>query len=266
MKKFFYITGFIVLAGCGSTVDISEPIPGAYFMKEQIIKDGDERTSYKDLRQLKIYSGSHFMFTQINPRDSSVSFGVGRYELHGDTLKEYNIYASTDSSFDDSPKTYSLLIEVTPEAYNQRAGYNQTIKDFPIGGNKMTLVEYYNKATDTLKSPLDGVWRELNSYMVVDGDTLPNERTQYKAFFRGHFMFGNTVQTGADGYFTGMGYGTFKSTGDGEIEETDLHSSYPFIAGNTFKVSFKMDGADRFTQTVQNADGSIGVENYERVK
>lgn len=269
MKKnlcFALIAAAIQLASCNSKTDISGEMPGAYFMTEQIIRNADDKTSYKDLKQLKIYTGTHFMFTQINPRDSSVSFGVGSYTMHGDTLREQSQYASRDATFDKEPKTYNLLIEVTPESYNQAAGYSQRINDFMIHDKPFTLVEYYAKGKDTVVSPLDGVWKEIRSYAVVAGDTLTSERVQYKAFYRGYFMFGNTVKTGTDSTFTGMGYGTFKIKSDSEIEETDLHSSYPFVAGNTFTVRFEKPDDDHFTQTITHDDGSISVEYYERLK
>lgn len=235
-------------------------------MIQQDITQGDKTTTYKDLKQLKIYTGTHFMYTQINPGDSTVSFGVGSYTTDKDTLREHSIYSSHDSTFENQPRDYNLVIKITPEAYNQAAGYNQTIKDFMIDGKKSTLLEIYSRVKDTLTSPLDGVWKEVKSFMVVDNDTLPNDRTQYKAYFRGYFMFGNTVRIGPSKTTSGMGYGTYKLINDKEIEETDLNSSYPFVAGNTFTVSIDMPDSDHYSQTIKNADGSIGVEYYERLK
>ena len=53
---------------------------------------------------------------------------------------------------------------------------------------------------------------------------------------------------------------------DTQIKETDLNSTYLIIAGNSFDVAIEMDGTDKYKQTLTNADGSIGVEYYERLK
>lgn len=260
MKLFTTLITVIIIAGCGHSVDLSEKIPGAYSINEQLIQQGDKKISYKDLKQLKIYTDSHFMFTQINPRDSGVSFGVGSYTTDGDTLREHSIYSSVDSTFSDQPRDYNLFIKLTPE------GYNQIISNFMIDSIPSTLIEYYNKVTDTSSAPFDGVWKETRSFIVSGNDTLANDRTQYKAFYNGYFMFGNTVKTGSASTFTGMGYGTFKLLDGNEFEETDLNSSYPVIAGNTFSVTYEMPDKDHFNQTFKNADGTLGVEYYERVK
>lgn len=249
-----------VMAGCKQSVDLSKEIPGTYSMQDQIIQQGEKSTTLTDLKQLKMYTNNHFMYTQVNPSDSVASFGVGTYTVNGDSLIEHRFYTSSGSTFNDKPTDFSLAITKT------QLGYDQVIHDIQIDSVSSTLTEHYLSVKDTTTSPLDGVWKEIKSYMIVGKDTLPNVRTQYKAFYRGYFMFGNTVQIGNNQTKAGIGYGTFKKTGDGEMEETDLNSSYPFIAGNTFKVTYTMSDNDHFMQTVQNADGSLGVEFYERLK
>ena len=261
MKNLLTAGCFIfIMAGCSQSIDLSKEIPGAYSMTEQIIQQGDQLTHYKDLKQLKIYTDNHFMFTQINPKDSSAEFGIGSYSTSGDSLTEHSMYSSNDTSFTDQPKDYNLDIDITPE------GYNQIIKGIVIDGQQSKLTEYYNKVKDSSTSPMDGVWKETKSYVINGTDTAYNDRTQYKAFYNGYFMFGNTVMIGPGKTSTGMGYGIFKMISDNHFQETDLNSSYPVIAGNTFEIDLEMNGKDHFKQIVKNADGSLGVEFYERVK
>lgn len=251
-----------LMAGCTQSVDLSKLMPGTYSLTEMTVDQDGKSNTYNDSRMLKIYTDSHFMFTNFNSRDSSASFGVGTYNTNasGDSVIEHNIYRSAFSTILDGPKDYQLSVKTTPE------GYKQMINDIMIGDVSSKLTEFYSRVKDTTTHPLDGVWKETKSYMVVDGDTLDNDRVQYKAFYKGYFMFGNTVREGADKTTTGLGYGTFKSISDGEIEETDLVSSYSVIAGNTFNVKYEMPDNDHFVQTIVNADNSIGVEYYERLK
>lgn len=261
MKKLAsLLCAVFILTGCKQSIDLSKEIPGTYSMQDQIIQQGEKTMSLQDLRQLKIYTETHFMYTQINPRDSVASFGVGSYSIRNDSLIEHRFYESSGKTFSETPVDFSLFITKT------QLGYNQVINNISIDGVSSKLTEHYRSVKDTATAPLDGVWKETRSFMIVGQDTLPNLRTQYKAFYRGYFMFGNTVQTGSDQTDAGIGYGTFKKTGDGEIEETDLNSSYPFIAGNTFKIIYQMPDSDHFVQTIQNADGTVGVEYYQRLK
>lgn len=252
----------VIIAGCAQSVDLSKLMPGTYSLTEMNVEQDGKSNAYNDSRMMKIYTDDHFMFTMFNPKDSTVSFGVGTYSANagGDSIIEHNIYRSAFSSILDGPKDYHLNVMTTPQ------GYKQIVGGINIGDVPSVLTEFYSRVKDTTSHPLDGVWKETRSYMVVDGDTLPNDRVQYKAFYKGYFMFGNTFQSGPDETNSGMGYGTFKKVGDNEIEEMDLVSSYPVIMGNTFRVKYEMPDNDHFVQTITNADGSIGVEYYERLK
>ena len=261
MKNSILIAGIIMMTfGCRQQVDLSSEIPGTYSMVSQEVQQGTKTNTYKDLRQLKIYTPTHYMYTQMNPSDSSSAFAVGRYQTSKDTLTENMIYSASDSTFNDQPASYRLSIKITPE------GYNQVIKDFLIEGKNSKLTEYYNKVKDTANSPLDGVWKEVHSYTLNGTDTTWNKRTQYKSYYDGYFMFGNSALDSSGRRTTNMGYGTFVKVSDKQIKETDLNSSYPFVAGNTFTVDFEMPDKDHYIQTLTNQDGTISVESYERVK
>jgi len=101
---------------------------------------------------------------------------------------------------------------------------------------------------------------------VKGNDTAWYKRTQYKAFYAGYFMYGQTQKDSTNKNFTGIGFGTFEMDGDNKIKEVDLNSTYSIAVGQSFAIGIEMKGADNYTQTIENPDGSKSVENYERVK
>lgn len=258
MKKIIIWFLITTLFGCGNTSD-SPDMPGTYLMVSQIINDGAKDTKLTELKQLKIYTDNLFMYTQVNPQDSVSTFGVGSYTTDKGNVIEDVIYSSRDTAV-ATPKTYTLAISKTPD------GYQQVIPEILVNGEKNKLTEEYNAVGTGAKTPLDGVWKEVRSFNIIKGDTVLNDRTQYKSFYAGYFMFGQTVRDTTGKLHTGIGFGTFKMDNDKQVTETDLNSTYAIIAGNTFNVAIEMDGDDKYKQTIHNADGSIGVEFYERLK
>lgn len=262
MKKIpFFCLISAVLISC----DNSDKLPameGTYFMNNQTLNDGKKDTKYTDLKQLKMYTGQFYMYTQVNPKDSVSGFGVGSYITDQDsgTITETVIYRSSDSTFRDDPAQYRLNITITSD------GYRQQIPEILMDSVKYKLTEEYQRTGDSTKTPLDGVWKETHSLVVNGNDTTVNQRIQYKAYYGGYFMFGQYVVDSTSKYRTGIGFGTFKMINDTEIEETDLNSTYSIIAGHSFNVKIQMDGTDKYSQTILNGDGSTGIEYYEKLK
>lgn len=246
------------LLSCNSKEDLN--MPGTYLMLSQTLNDGTNDTKYTSLKQLKTYTDDFFMYTQVNPDDSVSAFGVGSYNIDSGKVVENVIYSSSDSTFNDAPVTYRLEIDKTPD------GYTQVIPEIVTRGQKYKLTEDYNKVGTDVKSPLDGVWKETKSYVISGNDSVLNNRTQYKSFANGYFMFGQTVKDSSSGIHTGIGFGTFVMNGENQAKETDLNSTYSIIAGNTFIVDIEWDGQDRYKQMINNADGTKGLEFYERLK
>ena len=259
MKKIIIWFLISTLFGCGSNTSKDPDMPGTYLMVSQTLNDGTKNTKLTALKQLKIYTDNFFMYTQVNPQDSVSTFGVGSYTTEKGAVIENVIYSSQDTTVGTS-KTYNLAITKTPD------GYEQIIPEILIAGQKNRLTEEYHTTGTTDKTSLDGVWKEARSFNIIKGDTVPNNRIQYKSFYAGYFMFGQTVKDTASKTHTGIGFGTFKMDSDKQITETDLNSTYAIIAGNTFTVAIEMDGDDKYKQTINNADGSTGVEFYERMK
>lgn len=258
MKSLILCFLILTLFSCSSTKETPD-MPGTYLMQSQTLNDGTKDTRVTALKQLKIYTDAFFMHTQVNPQDSVSGFGVGSYTTDKGTVTENVIYRSSDTTI-GTPQTYVLDIEKNPD------GYKQFIPEISILGQKNKLTEEYLTVGTSAKTPLDGVWKETKSFNVKGKDTILNNRTQYKTYFAGYFMFGHTVKDSSSRTRTGIGFGTFEMKSDKLIMETDLNSTYSIIAGNTFNVAIEMDGTDKYKQTINNADGTTGVEYYERLK
>jgi hypothetical protein len=261
MKNLISTCLVFVAISCNTTsVKKAPKMPGAYFMNSQTLNDGVKDTKYTDLKQLKIYTDSFVMYTQVNPTDSISAFGVGSYTADTGTVTENIIFSGRDTSFNDSPQSFKLNITITPD------GYEQVIPEIISDSKKYKLTEVYQKVSTTAKTPLDGIWKEINSYTVSGKDTVKNIRTQYKAFYAGYFMFGRSFKDSVSKNNIGIGFGTFVMNGDNKIKETDLNSTYAIIAGQSFDVDIEMNGKDNYNQTISYPDGSKSIEFYERLE
>jgi hypothetical protein len=255
------IFGCIVLASIGCTSNIKETpkMPGAYFMTSQTVNDGKKDTKYTDLKQLKIYTDSLMMYTQLNPADSASSFGVGFYTADTGAVTENVIYRSVGSTVTTTPSNYTLNITTTPD------GYTQVIPEIMIGSQKSKLIEEYQSVGKVQKTPLDGVWKQTDFYIVKGKDTTRSKRNQFKAYYAGYFMYGHTIKDSANRNFTGIGFGTFEMNGDNKMKETDLNSTYSIRVGQSFMIDIEMNGTDHYRQTISSPDSS-SIEFYERLK
>ncbi|MEO6328149.1 MAG: hypothetical protein ABIO55_04420 [Ginsengibacter sp.] len=261
MKNIILCFSVLTVVSCdNSSVKEKPDMPGAYFMTVQILNDGKEDTKYTTLKQLKIYTKDFMMYTQVNSVDSVSAFGIGSYIADTGTVIENIIYRSRDTIYNNTPVSYKLAITKKPE------GYGQVIPQITIDFQKYKLTENYQVVGKAVKSPLDGMWKLTSSYKVNGKDTVRDVRTQYKAFYMGYFMWGHTIKDSASKNHTGIGFGTFETAGNNKIKETDLNSTYQIIAGETFDVNLEMTGTDHYSQTITNADGTKGVEYYERFK
>lgn len=249
----------LVVSCNSSSVKKAPDMQGAYLMVSQTVNSGGRINKVTSLKQLKIYTAQFMMYAQLDPKDSISRFGVASYTPDTSGVTENAIYSSGDSSFDNSPHTYNLNITTNS------VGYNQVISDIVIGGEKSILTEEYQKAGTKIKSPLDGVWKATETYNINGNDTIRSNRTQYKAFFDGYFMFGHTIKD-SSGTHTGIGFGTFLMEGDNKLKETDLNSTYSIIAGQSFNIEVEMMGADKYKQTITESSGVKDVEVYERLK
>ena len=254
------ISCFILLSAIGCKNSTVMNMPGAYLMTSQTVNDGKKDTKFTSLKQLKIYTDSYWMYTQVNPADSVSGFGVGSYNVDSGAVIENVLFSARDTTYNTTHPSYKLNITKTPD------GYEQVIPDIVIDSQQSRLTEVYQAVGTATKTPVDGIWKEINSYSFKGNDTTRNARTQFKAFHAGYFMFGASFKDSASKNHTGIGFGTFEMIGDNKMKETDLNSTYSIIAGQSFDIDIQMNGTDNYTQTITNADGSKSVEQYERLK
>lgn len=250
----------MMISSCNSTSKKAPDMPGAYLMTSQTVNDGTNETNYSDVKQLKIYTDKYVMYTQVLAADSISSFGVGSYTSDTSGVTEHIIYTSRDSAFDDSARSYKLIIDKTAD------GYNQVIPDIMINNTKSKLTEVYQRVGKKQTTPLDGVWKQTKSYDLKGTDTIWYNRTEYKGFNNGYFMFGLTDKDSSGKITTGIGFGTFSMVGDNQMKETDLNSTYAIIAGQSFMIDVQLNGNDTYRQIITHPDSSRTVEFYERLK
>jgi hypothetical protein len=261
MKKLFFYAVVLAVIGCNTSKVKPKPkMAEVYFMISQTVNDGKKDTKYTDLKQLKIYTDSFFMYAQVNPGDSVSGFGVGSYTTDTGTVIENSMYVGRDTTITTEPTTYKLDIKTTPD------GYQQVIPEIQINNQKSKLTEEYQKVSIDSITPLDGIWKETDYYLISGKDTTRSARTQYKAYYAGYFMYGHTYKDAASKIHTGIGFGTFTMDGTTKIKEMDLNSTYSIAVGQAFSIDVEMDGSDHYKQTIVNNDGTKSVEFYERLK
>ena len=117
MKSIFAIVLLTVIISCNNSANTEKKeamsMPGAYTMLSQIVNDGKKDTVYANLKQLKIYTPDYMMYANVNPADSVSGFGIGTYSSDSGMIKENVIYNASDTSANDSPGSFTLIIEKT---------------------------------------------------------------------------------------------------------------------------------------------------------
>jgi hypothetical protein len=229
---------------------------GVYQLDKLIINDGKKDTTYTGVKEIKIYTGTHFAYVNYGT-DSTVGFGVGSYNGEGDKITETSIYNSTSL---DTAATFQLAIATTEK------GYKQTIADMPTRMGKINMVEEYQTIPSTGATEMDGAWKAISAYTIKGKDTIQQKATQFKFYQGGHFLFVHRYATDSTNtkFMTGFGFGKF-TAGKEMVEEEIVHSNYPSIAGKKFTLKIVMNGKDAFSQTIKDSTGS-SVENYQRLK
>lgn len=261
--KFIFAIFLLIIVSCNTSQKEqaeTKHMPGVYVMLSQSVNDGKKDTTYTTLKQLKIYTGDHMMYANINPPDSVSSFGIGTYSADTGTVTENVIYNAADTTANSSPGKFSLLITTTPK------GYKQVIPEIESNGQKFKLTEEYDSVGTTAKSPLDGAWKQTKSLWIQGKDTIENKGTQYKTYHAGHFIWGHTYIDSAKKMHTGIGYGTFEMNGNNKVKEDVSFSTYYQVRGKTMNIDIELNGTDEFKQTITEPNGGKGVEFYERLK
>jgi hypothetical protein len=252
----------LAVMGCNEAAKTETmSMPGAYSMLSQSVNDGKTDTTYTNLKQLKIFTGDHMMYANVNPADSVSSFGVGTYTADSGNIMETVMYSASDTSVNAMGGTFKLVIAKTAK------GYQQVIPEITgSSGQKFKLTEEYESVGTTAKTALDGVWKQVKGYNIKGKDTSANTAVQYKAYSAGNFLFGHTYTDSTKKSHTGMGFGTFEMSSPTKVKENVQASTYYQIRGKSFDIEIVLNGTDGFTQTITGTDGSKSVEIYERLK
>lgn len=262
MKKYFAFLLIIIISCKNSGKDDDTgvfKIPGTYSMLTQSIKGDITDTTFTNVQQLKIFTNNYMMYANVLAQDSISAFGIGTYTFNNDTLIENVIYTSSDTTSNDEPRTYMLVIEKTP------SGFKQSIHNFMTGTEKVTLTESYSANEKAPASPLDGTWKLLKKYSITGTDTTELNETQYKIYFQGHCIWGTTYRDANNVKHTGIGFGKFEMEGTNKVKEKMRASTFSGVRAHNFDIDIEMDGKNNFKQSITNADGTKGLEIYERM-
>ncbi len=260
MKKTIFLLSISAIACTGTTKKETPAMPGAYIMLSQSVKGGTTDTTYTTLKQMKIYTDDYFMYANVNPADSVSAFGIGTYSADTGVVTEYGIFNAADSTSSATAATYTLQVEKTNK------GYKQIIPDMESQGQKFTLTEEYQAEDTAATSPLDGAWKQTKYYYIKGKDTSTDGPIQYKTYYQGHFVWGNSYTDSAKKKYTSIGFGTFTMDGATKAKETVMASNYSPIIGMVFNIDIAMTGSDEFSQTITNTDSSKTIEVYQRLK
>lgn len=250
----------LIVIGC-KTGEKKEPInmPGVYKMLSQNIKNETRDTSFTSREQLKIFTEDFMMYANVTPPDSAGAFGVATYTVSQDTVIENVIYSAAYTTNDATPRKYNLMVEKTDK------GFNQIIPEIEMQGQNYKLTEMYESTGTNVKSPLDGAWKQVRRYQVNKNDTAIMSGVEYKAYYGGYVIWGQTWSDTADVNHTAIGYGKFEMVSPNKVKESMIASTSSTVKGHDFDIAIEMNGTDEFTQII-NESGTKYVEVYQRLK
>lgn len=259
--KLVSAVALLALIGCSSPEKKGNAsIAGTFKMMYQRLKGDKLDTMYSSRKQLKIFTDDYMMYANINSPDSLSSFGIGSYDYAMDTVSEYVVYNASDSTKSANPGTFKLFIKKTDK------GYIQIIPNILSGGKLYELTEEYESVGNTKKSPLDGAWKKTKRMDINGKDTtVTTSDVQYKAYYAGYVIWGDTWTDSLNKTHTGIGFGKFEINGN-KVKESMTESTYASVRGHDFDIDIEMNGTDEFKQTITNANGSKSVEFYQRLK
>lgn len=249
----------LLIIGCkGKDKEIK--MQGAYKMLSQNIKNEKRDTTYTSTQQLKIFTDDYMMYVNTNPADSVSSFGIGSYTMNKDTVVENVFYTSTDTTANETLRNFSLEID------KKKKGFKQYIPEITMGDEKYKLTEEYETVGNDATSALDGAWKLVTRYQIKGSDTTYVENTkQFKTYYSGYCVWGNTWKDSLNKTHTGISFGKFEMNGN-KVKESMSASTYSSVRGHDFDIDIQLNGNDGFTQTITDADGTKNIEVYTKLK
>ncbi len=259
MKKILICAALLSCLIYGCKQSKKESQAGVYKLDKQTVSGGKRDTTY-ERTQIKIYTDHHFIYAGTAP-DSSVGFGVGSYRTDtGHRIIERSVYSSASL---DSIRTFNLVITPTDTGYIQIIPALRVVK-----GVKYKLTEVYTRLPTTDSTVLDGLWKLDKTFWLKGTDTLKQNETQYKVFWRGHFMFIHRypADQAATKFKNGFGYGSFSLKSD-TLSEEDEMSSHSQLLHRKFAIAITFNGNDEYSQVIHDSKtGEVTTEIYRRIK
>jgi hypothetical protein len=117
-------------------------------------------------------------------------------------------------------------------------------------------------------SALDGLWKLDKIYSVKGKDTVNEQVTQFKIFWKGSFMLINRspVDKASTKFNYGYGSGTFSIKDNKLNEEVQMSSNAPMY-NHKWTFDFTMKGNDELTQVMTDPKTNMQyTEIYKRFK
>lgn len=240
-------------------------MPGVYTLLSQSVKTGRRDTTYKTIKLMKIYTGDHYMYAGTDPSGLIAYFGIGTYTAEPGMLTERNIFNAAGTTIDSNHTDAKLLVE------KNEKGFTQKNNNEAQPSQTEEIIESYEAIPSTAVSALDGSWKEAQFYSVKGKDTTYTpaamQRTEYKMFYKGHFLFGITIKDNMQKNISIIGYGVFSGQDENKIKQVITASNNPkIIDPKGLTVAIEMNGPDEFSQITQEADGTKYISFFQRAK
>ncbi|HJW17802.1 MAG TPA: hypothetical protein VJ499_11810 [Flavisolibacter sp.] len=232
---------------------------GAYSLTRQMVNDGN-KDSVMQIQQLKIYTDKYMIYAHPLSGDSLADYGIGTYKLENGKVLEYVFYTSTGGAHNDTIK-----LDITKKGN----GYSQLINFPSDSGRTFILVEDYDNVSKSVKTPIDGAWKQTQSiYVPKNGKADTSKITQFKVYESGHFIWANTVNDSATNKpKSAFGYGTFEMKGNKQLVELNTNSTYRTdLVQKPATLQIDWQGKDAFKQTIIWPNGDKLIEQYDRLK
>lgn len=260
MKKVVYILVAVVLFSFNTVRrnQISD-MSGAFKLLSKSISNGTIDSVVANINQLKIYTEDYFMYAATH--DSVASFSIGSYTKEGSKLTEYVQFSASGTSRYE-PTKFMLDIDKTAEGYKQTFGDTGTLQ-----GKKLNHIEKYRHVGTKVKCPMDGAWKQMESYGIKNKDTTWDNGINYKICNDGYIIWGDFHKNATTKKLsTFMGFSTFKMK-ENKGTELCINSNYFQNKGKTFNMDIEFRNSNEFKQTiVDSVSGIKYVEIYQRLK
>jgi len=262
MKAILFTAIITLTTGCNMVSKEQKlNLAGAYRLLSKNIKGSAIDSVENEVNQLKIYTEDYFMYSAINTHNTVASFAIGTYKNEGNKITEEVLFsASGISSFE--PADIILDINKTSE------GYEQTTTDTDADQEgKFSYMEKYKYVGTKTKTVIDGAWKQIEIYAIIDKDTTWDKGTNYKICYDGYVIWGDFHMNSAiNKHDTYMGFGTIEMNGKNKVKESYIKSNFTVNEGKTFYFDVEFSNEDLFKQTILDSlTGTKYIEVYQRL-